>query len=88
MPHGYATGIENGYSVYLNCFDRMVLSLTSRGVMVFVYQFPSPQQRRDEPGFQEILDYYDQLLEARGGNVHFLPTYRFCPQSCLSIPYT
>ena len=80
MPHGYSTGIENGYSVYLNYFDRMVQSLTSRGVEVFVYQFPWPEQRKDEPGFQEVLAYYDQLLEAHGGtNVHFLPTYRFWP---------
>ncbi|MBS3849789.1 hypothetical protein KD146_13890 [Devosia sp. BSSL-BM10] len=80
MPHGYSTGIENGYSVYLNYFDRMVQSLTSRGIKVFVYQFPWPEQRKDDPSFQEVLAYYDKLLEAHGGSdVHFLPTYRFWP---------
>lgn len=80
MPHGYTTGIENGYSVYLDYFDRMLDYLASQGIEVFIYQFPWPEQRKDEPGFKKLLAYYDKLLmERAAGRAHFLPTYRFWP---------
>lgn len=77
-PHGYRTGIENGYSVYLAYFERMVDELMDQGIEVFVYQFPWPEQREDEPGFKDVLAYYDTLLASHSREgLHFLPTHRF-----------
>lgn len=80
MPHGYTTGAEQGYKVYLNYLDKMIGDLTAQGIEVFVYQFPWPEQRENETGFKDVLAYYDALLGGIAADrVHFLPTYRFWP---------
>jgi len=86
-PGIYKTGVEKGYEVYFDYLDMFLDDMAAQGIEVFVYDFPWPVERRDEPGFQDILSYYDDLLkEKTRGRVHFLPGRRFWPDELFADP--
>jgi hypothetical protein len=79
-PGIYKTGVEKGFDVYFDYLTMFINEMDAQGIEVFVYEFPWPIERQNEPGFQEILTYYkDLLIEKTAGRVHFLPTVRYWP---------
>lgn len=88
-PQVYKKGLETGYTVYLRYLELMLKELAARNVQVFVYQFPWPEQRQNEAGFNDILDYYWALIKKgnyQGTSVHFLDKNSFWPVDYFSDP--
>lgn len=79
-PVHYTTGIERGYSAYFQYLDMLFSSAREAGVHVYVYRFPWPEQRANDPDFLNVVDHYWQMLKSHGTeNVTFLDELRFWP---------
>lgn len=58
----YKTGIENGYSLYLNYLERFFELALKYNFKIIVYEFPWPMKAKSNE-FNSVIDYYQSIIK-------------------------